>query len=186
MKHTLNVKRGDIYYADLNPVVGSEQGNMRPVIIVQNDTGNAHSPTTQIIPLTAQTQKGRLPTHVPISKTHGLTVDSIALIEQLRTIDKSRLGSYIGSIGAKEQSAIDKALFVSFGIKNSYKLQFAERTLCPRCKSEYETSGYIFAKQGWQESKESCDYCQVGRGWNYLIIHGGEEQSNKQDWRQEV
>jgi len=152
----------------------------------QNDTGNAHSPTTQIIPLTAQTQKGKLPTHVPISKTRGLSVNSIALIEQLRTIDKSRLGAYIGSIGAKEQSAIDKALFVSFGIKNSYKLQFAERTLCPRCKSEYEISGYIFAKQGWQESKESCDYCQVGKGLNYLMIHGEEEQASKQDWRQEV
>jgi len=129
MKHTANVKRGDIYCTNLNPVVRSVQGNMRPVIIVQNDTGNAHSPTTQIVLLTAQTQKGRLPTHVPISKGHGLTVDSIALVKQLRTIDKSRLRSYIGAVTI---SKIDKQLhptlagMLMFGVEYNIVRHFPE------------------------------------------------------------
>ena len=109
--------RGEIYYAALDPVVGSEQGGTRPVLIVQNDIGNAHSPTVVVAPLTKQIKKSRLPIHVRIPKSCGLDADSLALAEQLRTIDRSRLGSFVGRIGAYEQTAINKALSVSMGLE---------------------------------------------------------------------
>ena len=91
------VKRGDIYYADLSPVVGSEQGGMRPVLIVQNDTGNRHSPTVIAAAITSQMNKARLPTHIELEgPAVGLTKDSVVLLEQIRTIDKRRLREHIG------------------------------------------------------------------------------------------
>lgn len=111
-----NIKRGEIYYADLSPVVGSEQGGIRPVLILQNDTGNKHSPTTIVAAITGRKTKANLPTHVPI--TAGcMKTESIVLLEQIRTIDKSRLDEYIGKIDKKTMGAVDKAIVVSFGIK---------------------------------------------------------------------
>ena len=93
------VKRGDIYYADLSPVVGSEQGGMRPVLIVQNDTGNKHSPTVIAAAITSQTGKARLPTHIELNaQSVGLSRDSVILLEQIRTIDKSRLRERMGKL----------------------------------------------------------------------------------------
>ena len=115
MKH--KITRGNIYYADLGKTTGSEQSGVRPSVIVQNDVGNLHSPTTQIVPLTTQRKKPSLPTHVLISSACGLDTASIALIEQLRTIDKSRLDAYIGRISSNEQTAINKALVISFGLE---------------------------------------------------------------------
>ena len=113
---TRSIKRGDIYFADLNPVIGSEQGDTRPVLIIQNNVGNAHSPTVVIVPLTSS-KKAFLPTHVKIARTGGLRADSTVLCEQVRTIDRSRLDGYIGQIGAAEQAAIDTALSVSMGLE---------------------------------------------------------------------
>ena len=113
------IKRGDIYYADLNPVVGSEQGNNRPVIIVQNNKGNKHSPTVIVVPITGRLNKNPLPTHVLLPKACGLEKDSLALTEQIRAIDRSRLGGYIGSAGKSVMSRIDMALSVSVGLKKS-------------------------------------------------------------------
>lgn len=97
-----NIKRGDIYFADLEPVVGSEQGGIRPAVIIQNDVGNHHSPTVIIAAITAKTRKTNLPTHIQVdSSREGLEKDSIVLLEQLRTIDKSRLREYIGRLNAK-------------------------------------------------------------------------------------
>ena len=110
------IKRGDIFYVDLSPAQGSEQDGYRPSIIAQNDVGNTHSPTTQIIPLTTQDKKRTLPTHVTISKLCGLETESTALVEQLRTVDKSRLGEYVGRITPAEQLAIDKAIAISVGL----------------------------------------------------------------------
>ena len=101
-----NIKRGDIYYAHLDTVVGSEQSGDRPTVIVQNDLGNLHSPTVVIVPLTRKMKKNNLPTHVLISQSRGLGADSLALAEQIRTVDRSRLGSYVGRISAAEQAAI--------------------------------------------------------------------------------
>ena len=112
------VKRGDIYYADLSPVVGSEQGGMRPVLIVQNDTGNRHSPTVIAAAITSQLGKVKLPTHIRLSgRTTGLNRDSIILLEQIRTLDKSRLRERMGRLDDTTMSAVDNALAVSFGLQ---------------------------------------------------------------------
>ena len=101
------VKRGDIYYADLSPVVGSEQGGMRPVLIVQNDTGNRHSPTG----------KARLPTHIELSaRSYGLSRDSVILLEQIRTLDKSRLRERMGQLDGPTMDRVNNAIAVSFGL----------------------------------------------------------------------
>lgn len=111
------VKRGDIYYADLSPVVGSEQGGMRPVLIVQNDTGNRHSPTVIAAAITSQTGKARLPTHIELcAQGCGLSRDSVILLEQIRTIDKSRLRERMGRLDENTMKAVNNAISVSFGL----------------------------------------------------------------------
>lgn len=111
------VKRGDIYYADLSPVVGSEQGGMRPVLIVQNDTGNKHSPTVIAAAITSQTGKAKLPTHIELqAQSVGLTRDSVILLEQIRTIDKSRLKERMGKLDEQTMTKVDNAIAVSFGL----------------------------------------------------------------------
>jgi mRNA interferase MazF len=108
----LKVKRGQIYYADLSPVIGSEQGGMRPVVIIQNDIGNIHSPTTIVACITSVQSKKKIPTHVEIP----LIKDSIVLLEQLRTIDKRRLKNLIAEVDEKTLKAIDKAINISLGV----------------------------------------------------------------------
>ncbi len=111
------VKRGDIYYADLSPVVGSEQGGMRPVLIVQNDTGNRHSPTVIAAAITSQMGKAKLPTHIELSaQSYGLSRDSVILLEQIRTIDKSRLRERMGKLDNDTMTKVDNAIAVSFGL----------------------------------------------------------------------
>ena len=113
-----SVKRGDIYYADLSPVVGSEQGGVRPVLIVQNDTGNKHSPTVIAAAITSQTGKARLPTHIalPVTESCGLNRDSIILLEQVRTLDKKRLRERMGHVEEQVMEKVDTAIAVSFGL----------------------------------------------------------------------
>ena len=111
------VKRGEIYFADLSPVVGSEQGGMRPVLIVQNDTGNRHSPTVIAAAITSQTGKARLPTHINLAaQSYGLSRDSVVLLEQIRTIDKSRLRERMGRLDSPTMEQVDNAIAVSFGL----------------------------------------------------------------------
>lgn len=111
------VKRGDIFYADLSPVIGSEQGGTRPVLIVQNDVGNKFSPTVIIAAITSQINKAKLPTHIEISANEfGLLKDSVILLEQVRTIDKKRLREKIGRLDDALIAKVDEALGVSFGI----------------------------------------------------------------------
>ena len=113
-----NVRRGDIYYADLSPVVGSEQGGVRPVLIIQNDTGNRHSPTVIAAAITSQMGKARLPTHIQLQgQSVGLSRDSVILLEQIRTIDKSRLRERMGRLDENTMSAVDSAIAVSFGLQ---------------------------------------------------------------------
>ena len=112
-----NVKRGDIVYADLSPVVGSEQGGTRPVLIVQNDTGNKHSPTVIAAAITSQTGKARLPTHISLTgSSYGLSKDSVVLLEQIRTIDKRRLREHMGRLDDALMNQVDNAIAVSFGL----------------------------------------------------------------------
>ena len=114
------VKRGEIYYADLSPVVGSEQGGMRPVLIVQNDVGNRHSPTVIAAARTSQKDKSRLPTHISINADRcGLAKDSIVLLEQVRTLDKQRLKERMGELDEGAMNKVDNALSVSFGLSGN-------------------------------------------------------------------
>ena len=114
----MRVKRGDIYYADLSPVVGSEQGGIRPVLIVQNDIGNNYSPTVIAAAITSQRDKTKLPTHIEVTASScGLAKDSIVLLEQIRTLDKRRLKERMGMLDEASMGQIDKALSVSFGLK---------------------------------------------------------------------
>ena len=111
------IKRGDIYYADLSPVVGSEQGGLRPVLIVQNDTGNKHSPTVIAAAITSQTGKAKLPTHIELTgHSVGLSRDSVILLEQIRTLDKSRLREKMGRLDGETMTRVDNAIAVSFGL----------------------------------------------------------------------
>lgn len=114
-----SVKRGDIYYADLSPVVGSEQGGVRPVLIIQNDTGNRYSPTVIAAAITSQTGKTRLPTHIdlPVDQSCGLSRDSVVLLEQVRTLDKKRLREYMGRLDEEQMARVDGAIAVSFGLR---------------------------------------------------------------------
>jgi len=113
----MSVKRGDIYYADLSPVVGSEQGGLRPVLIIQNDVGNRHSPTVIAAAITSKMGKSRLPTHIDIyAERAGLQKDSVVLLEQVRTLDKQRLKEKMGHLDDGMMSEINNAIAVSFGL----------------------------------------------------------------------
>ena len=112
------VRRGEIYYADLSPVVGSEQGGMRPVLIVQNDVGNRYSPTVIAAAITSQQNKARLPTHIEIeARTYGLSKNSVVLLEQVRTLDKRRLRERMGCLDEKAMQRVDGAIAISLGLR---------------------------------------------------------------------
>ena len=111
------IKRGDIFYADLRPVVGSEQGGIRPVLIIQNDVGNRHSPTVICAAITSKMNKAKLPTHIEIdASAYGIEKDSVILLEQLRTIDKRRLKEKMGHLDDRTMKQVNEALYVSFGL----------------------------------------------------------------------
>ena len=111
------VKRGDIYYADLSPVVGSEQGGVRPVLIIQNDVGNKYSPTVIAAAITSKINKAKMPTHIELSANeYGLNKDSVILLEQIRTIDKRRLREKIGRLDENVMCRVNNALYISFGL----------------------------------------------------------------------
>ena len=113
----MQIERGDIYYADLSPVVGSEQGGLRPVLIIQNDIGNKYSPTVIIAAITSQIQKAKLPTHIELSHSkYPLSKDSVVLLEQIRTLDKLRLRERIGSLDTLAMQKVNVGLLISLGI----------------------------------------------------------------------
>ena len=113
----MQIKRGDIFYADLSPVVGSEQGGVRPVIIIQNDIGNRHSPTVICAAITSKMNKAKLPTHIELeAKKYQLVKNSVILLEQIRTIDKQRLKDYICHVDKKMMLQVEEALKISFGL----------------------------------------------------------------------
>ena len=115
-----NIKRGDIYYADLSPVVGSEQGGLRPVLIIQNDVGNRYSPTVIAAAITSRMGKARMPTHIDIyADKVGLAKDSVILLEQIRTLDKRRLKEKMGHLDEDTMSSVNNAIEVSFGLSEN-------------------------------------------------------------------
>lgn len=125
----MNIKRGDIYYADLSPVVGSEQGGLRPVLIVQNDVGNRYSPTVIAAAITSQMTKTHLPTHIDIyAESFGLSRDSVILLEQIRTIDKRRLREKMGHIDDGMMQKVNDAISVSFGLAATSESEIDDAT----------------------------------------------------------
>ena len=130
-----NVKRGDIYYADLSPVVGSEQGGLRPVLIIQNDVGNKYSPTVIAAAITSKMDKTKLPTHIDVyAERVGLAKDSVILLEQVRTLDKRRLKEKMGHLDDEVMSAVNSALAASFGLSEQ-----------PRASATRQNSGTVTA-----------------------------------------
>lgn len=116
MKNLQEIKRGDIYYADLSPVVGSEQGGVRPVLIIQNNVGNKYSPTVIVAAITSQINKAKIPTHVELqSDTYNLPKNSVVLLEQIRTIDKRRLQEQITSLDQNKMKEVNRAILISLG-----------------------------------------------------------------------
>lgn len=114
------IKRGELYYADLSPVVGSEQGGVRPILIVQNDTGNKYSPTVIAAAVTSKMTKAKLPTHIELCEGEfGLAKDSVILLEQIRTLDKRRLKERIGELSKVKMQRVDTALLISLGFSES-------------------------------------------------------------------
>ena len=133
----MSVKRGDIYYADLSPVVGSEQGGLRPVLIIQNDIGNKYSPTVIAAAITSRMSKARLPTHIDIYADEvGLAKDSVILLEQIRTLDKSRLKEKMGHLDDAAMDHVNTAIAISFGL-GSAKEDAAARAMMQRTQHSY-------------------------------------------------
>ncbi|MCL2752280.1 MAG: type II toxin-antitoxin system PemK/MazF family toxin [Firmicutes bacterium] len=119
----MTIKRGELYYADLSPVVGSEQGGIRPVLIIQNDVGNKFSPTVIAAAVTSQLSKARLPTHIELKgENYGLNRDSIILLEQIRTLDKRRLREKIGDLNAETLSCVNRAILISLGFTSAGRI----------------------------------------------------------------
>lgn len=117
----MEIKRGEVFYADLSPVIGSEQGGTRPVVIIQNDVGNRHSPTVIAAAITSKQYKNVMPTHISIKgDSCGLAMDSVVLLEQIRTIDKKRLKEKTGSLAPEDLLKINKGLNISFGLDGTY------------------------------------------------------------------
>ena len=122
----VNIKRGDIFYADLSPVVGSEQGGIRPVLIVQNDVGNKFSPTVIAAAITSQQSKAKLPTHIQLgAQDCGLMKDSVVLLEQIRTIDKKRLKEKMGCLDSNAMDMVNRAITISFGLVTQQQMASA-------------------------------------------------------------
>lgn len=124
----MQIRKGDIFYADLTPVVGCEQGGIRPVLVIQNDTGNRYSPTVIVAAITSHIDKHPLPTHIFLdNRQHRLRNNSVVLLEQVRTIDRSRLLEYIGHLNEQTLTAVDHALAVSFGME---PVSVSEHQMC--------------------------------------------------------
>jgi len=162
------IRRGAIFHADLNPVYGSEQGGYRPVLIIQNNRGNQYSPTVIIAAITSR-PKTKLPTHVPINGIKGLEKESFVLLEQIRTLDRGRLDDYIGRMNREQMIKVDKALRISMEIKKPDKPILM--CLCSVCAKPFYSSKnhFIIRADQNQTIKETCMFCNVRQGYDYLI-----------------
>lgn len=147
--------RGEIYHASLNPVIGSEQGGYRPVLVIQNNKGNQHSPTVIVAAITSKT-KNTMATHVVLKGIDGIVKDSVVLLEQIRTLDKRRLYDYMGMLDEHQMLKVDKALRVSIGMKKIDKPVLL--CLCSECvKPFYISKNHSIKKLGWNlKEKEMC------------------------------
>jgi mRNA interferase MazF len=162
--------RGDIYYANLRPGLGAEQTGRRPVIIVQNNTGNTNAPTLIVVPITSQA-KASLPTHLLLQGVTGVIDDSIALVEQICTIDKSRVGKYLGFLGATDLQLLDLAMARGLGLELKGQDKPLLMTLCHSCAKGYWDRPEYRVKRvdSNRLDKEPCTKCSTGRGFDYWL-----------------
>ena len=175
MKHLIT--RGDILFVDLENGIGSEQNGNRPGVIIQNDAGNRHSPTVILAPTSTAVKKLHQPTHVFLPAKFGLSEPSIILLEQIRTVDKRRLGTYIGHLDKTYIQALNKAIEVSVGLKAPPRKRLqsppeqALMTLCGRCLDLYWRTNafYIRRADPSQFSKEICTFCGTRMGFDYFL-----------------
>lgn len=164
--------RGDLYYADLGKGVGSEQNGRRPVVIIQNNIGNKHSPTVIVASITSKIgAKAKLPTHYYIGTECGLELPSVVLLEQLRTIDKRRMDGYIGRLSPKHIDGINHALAISLDFVNKLN-DVLIMSLCPVCEQHFRNTGsyYIYRLNPEQMVKDTCTYCNKRSGFDCVII----------------
>ena len=165
-------KRGDLYFADLGQGVGSEQAGDRPVVIIQNDVGNLHSPTVIVAAVTSQTAaKVKLPTHYYMESGNGLERPSIILLEQIRTIDKKRMGRFIGRLDVEQIAGLDHALAVSVDLicpESSAMVM----SLCGSCVRNFRNAGawFLCRVDPGQMQKETCTYCGQRSGFDYFVM----------------
>lgn len=168
--------RGDIYYARLNPVEGSEQGGVRPVLVIQNNKGNKHGSTVIVAPITAKGKKYYLPTHVKLPKKTDLPQRSMVLLEQIRTLDKRRLREYVGHTQEAEMKKIDQGIRASLAIPDEQKKAEPEGKrlcLCPNCANQFYSSPdhVIRRAEGKQAENSICEYCEFEPGLDFIIIN---------------
>lgn len=168
--------RGDLYYADLGSGVGSEQEGHRPVVIIQNNVGNKHSPTVIIAAITSKAGvKAKLPTHYYIHGGNGLELPSIVLLEQIRTIDKRRLTGYIGRLDEKHIRGIDHALAISIGLIGPIPSKLT-LCLCGACADDLRSTGAFALRpvDTQQAEKDTCIYCKQRLGIGYEVVKRSE------------
>ena len=171
--------RGDIYYAKLNPVQGSEQGGLRPVLVIQNHKGNKHCPTIIAAPITSKGKKYYLPTHVVLPERLELPRRSMVLLEQIRVLDKQRLREFVDCMGAEEMKEIDQAIRASLALpedrrrKRNAKPEGKRLCLCPNCANQFYSSPdhVIRRAEGEQEEGSTCEYCEVQPGLDFIVIN---------------
>lgn len=161
--------RGDMYYANLDPIIGSEQGGYRPVVIIQNNVGNKHSPTIIVASITSKAGiKAKQPTHHFLNAENGLTLPSVVLLEQLRTIDKVRLERYIGKLEPHHIKSINHALAISVGLIEPISDKQII-CLCPACANNFYGTGSFIMRRVTNGDKDTCTYCGVRQGFDYEI-----------------
>lgn len=174
------ITRGDMYYANLAPAVGSEQSGFRPVVVIQNNFGNKYSPTIVVAAITSRSSdKINLPTHIRLSPDYGLEKNSIVLLEQIRTIDRKRLSKYIGTLNDNTIAQINYALLVSVGL-DKYPIDMLGSIndklvlcLCHSCASQFYSlpDHHIKRLDYYQEIKDKCDYCNMRFGFDFVVTH---------------
>ena len=170
--------RGDMYYADLGRGIGSEQEGYRPVLILQNNTGNKYSPTVIVAAISSKVDaKAKLPTHYLLKAESGLELPSLVLLEQLRTIDKKRLETYIGRLEEKHIRRIDHALAVSVGLIEEVPENLI-MCLCPACANNFYGTGsyYLRRVNPAQQKRDICTYCSQRPGFDYEVVKRAERR----------
>ena len=168
------ILRGDVFRADLSPVRGSEQGGARPVLVIQNNLGNLHSPTVIIAPITSKLKKNKLPTHVSLPSGNGLPARSMVLLEQIRTIDKGRLLEYITALDDAVMREVNYAVEISLDLQSEEHDERPEEIrmcLCPTCALQFYKSPVHMIRRvnPLQKARETCSCCGVRKGYDYRI-----------------